>query len=47
MINQCGFRESNIILFGRSIGTGPATALASKKKLVFLFLKIKSFISCK
>lgn len=27
-----GFEEKDIFLFGRSIGSGPATHLASKKK---------------
>jgi hypothetical protein len=33
-----GIPESNIILFGRSIGTGPATYLASRKHPCALLL---------
>jgi pimeloyl-ACP methyl ester carboxylesterase len=33
-----GVREENIILFGRSIGSGPATFLAARKKVASLIL---------
>jgi fermentation-respiration switch protein FrsA (DUF1100 family) len=33
-----GIRESDIVLFGRSLGSGPSTYLASKKKAHALLL---------
>jgi pimeloyl-ACP methyl ester carboxylesterase len=38
LINQLKITEDQIILFGRSIGTGPATWLASEKKVGALLL---------
>ena len=38
LTKHIGIKESNIILFGRSMGSGPATYLASQKKPAALLL---------
>jgi len=38
LTNTIGVRSENIILFGRSIGSGPATFLAARKKVASLIL---------
>ena len=37
-VRDAGFRPENVIVFGRSIGTGPATYLAAKRRCRFLIL---------
>jgi len=38
LASECGWGEKNIIIFGRSIGTGPAVYLASKKNPTAMIL---------
>jgi predicted esterase len=38
LINEMGFEKDEIILLGRSMGSGPATSLASKKEIKYLLL---------
>ena len=44
LVDHCGVQPNNIILFGRSIGSGPATWLAAKKEVCALVL-ISAFTS--
>jgi len=44
--NKVGFKAKNIFIFGRSIGTGPATYLAGKRNPGLLIL-LSPFTSIK
>ena len=46
IVSQCHWGEENIMVFGRSIGTGPAIQLAALKKPCLLFL-LSPFTSIK
>lgn len=46
MVNELNFPEKNIIIFGRSIGTGPATHLAARRSPAALIL-MSAYISIK
>lgn len=47
LIDTLKFAPENIIVFGRSIGTGPATYLASQRKHIMLLLLFSPFIRLK
>ena len=38
LLNDLGFNHKNIIVFGRSLGSGPATLIASKRNIGMLIL---------
>jgi hypothetical protein len=38
LANEMGFEKEQIFVFGRSIGTGPATYLAAHRQIGFLML---------
>ena len=46
LVNDMGFKESNIYIYGRSIGTGPACKVASDYKPAGLFL-VSAFTTLK
>lgn len=45
LVDTIGFDPGNILVFGRSIGTGPATYLASKRPKCKLLLLVSPFMS--
>lgn len=47
LVNELNFHPENIIIFGRSIGTGPATYLASKRISVKMLLLFSPFTRLK
>jgi predicted alpha/beta hydrolase family esterase len=47
LINEIGFSEKNVYVIGRSIGTGPATHVASLFKKIGGLILISPFSSIK